>query len=91
MNDMTMNIFTSVMEVQYKIKMLSSMGLSEEQIANVVATPIKGDTVILGKDGRSNYFYTYIMIFAMYFVIIFYGQMTATNVASEKGNRSMEI
>lgn len=91
MNDMTMNIFTSVMEVQYKIKMLSSMGLSEEQIANVVATPIKGGTVILGKDGRSNYFYTYIMIFAMYFVIIFYGQMTATNVASEKGNRSMEI
>lgn len=91
MNDMTMNIFSTVMESQYKIKMLSSMGLSEEQISQVVATPIKGDTVILGKDGRSNYFYTYIMIFAMYFVIIFYGQMTATNVASEKGNRSMEI
>lgn len=91
MNDMTMNIFTSVMETQYKISMLSSMGLNTEQVLDVVSSQINGNTVILGKDGRSNYFYTYIMIFAMYFVIIFYGQMTATNVASEKGNRSMEI
>jgi ABC-2 type transport system permease protein len=31
------------------------------------------------------------MIFALYMVIIFYGQMVATNVANEKSSRAMEL
>jgi ABC-2 type transport system permease protein len=38
-----------------------------------------------------NFFYTYIMIFALYMVILLYGQMVATNVATEKSSRAMEV
>jgi ABC-2 type transport system permease protein len=38
-----------------------------------------------------NFFYTYIMIFALYMVIMLYGQMVATNVATEKSSRAMEL
>ena len=38
-----------------------------------------------------NFFYTYIMIFALYMVILLYGQMVAINVATEKSSRAMEV
>ena len=52
---------------------------------------IESETMTLGKDQMQNYFYTYIMIFALYMVILLYGQMVATNVASEKSSRAMEL
>ena len=45
----------------------------------------------LGKDQAENFFYTYIMIFALYMVILLYGQMVATSVATEKSSRAMEL
>ena len=45
----------------------------------------------LGKDQVMNFFYAYIMIFALYMVILLYGQMVATNVATEKSSRAMEL
>ena len=47
---------------------------------------IESDTMTLGVDQIKNYFYTYIMIFALYTVIMLYGQLVATNVASEKSS-----
>lgn len=46
---------------------------------------------VLGKDSMSNYLYTYILVFGLYFLIIMYGQLIATSVASEKSNRTMEL
>ena len=46
--------------------------------------PMEYETTVLGKDGMKNYLYTYILIFGLYFVVLFYGQLTATSVASEK-------
>ena len=45
----------------------------------------------LGKDQMQNFIYTYIMIFALYMVILFHGQIVATNVATEKSSRAMEV
>ena len=45
----------------------------------------------LGKDQMQNFFYTYIMIFALYMVILLYGQMVAMSVATEKSSRAMEL
>ena len=45
----------------------------------------------LGKNQMQNFFYTYIMIFALYMVILLYGQMVASNVATEKSSRAMEL
>ena len=46
---------------------------------------------VLGKDGEQNYWYTYVLVFVVYFLIIFYGQMIATSVTTEKSNRAIEI
>ena len=48
-------------------------------------------TESLGVDQSQNYWYAYIMIMALYMVIMFYGQMVATNVATEKSSRAMEL
>jgi ABC-2 type transport system permease protein len=38
-----------------------------------------------------NFYYTYVLIFALYMAIILYGQLVATNVAAEKSSRAMEL
>ena len=75
----------------YKINAMLESGLSEEDILEISSVEIQSKSEILGKDQMQNYFYTYIMIMALYMVIILYGQMIATNVASEKSSRAMEL
>lgn len=66
-------------------------GLSPEAAETILALDIRHETVSLGKDQMQNFFYTYVMIFALYMVILLYGQMVATNVATEKSSRAMEL
>lgn len=66
-------------------------GMTMKQAGEVMNMQITGKEESLGKDQVQNFFYTYIMIFALYFVIILYGQMVATNVATEKSSRAMEV
>lgn len=47
--------------------------------------------IVLGKDGASNYFYTYILIMILYMMVLLYGQNIAVSIASEKSNRAVEI
>ena len=65
--------------------------MSKEQAGEIIAVQIENSSVSLGKDQMKNYWYTYIMIFALYMVILLYGQMIATNVATEKSSRAMEL
>lgn len=46
---------------------------------------------ILGKNSVKNYWYTYVLVFVVYFLILFYGQMIAVSVTTEKSNRAIEI
>jgi len=57
----------------------------------VMTFPVEGQVETLGKDQMQNFFYTYIMIFALYMVILLYGQMVAMSVATEKSSRAMEL
>lgn len=91
MIDINQDIFESGLLNLYIENSLQAQGIDYNIVNEVYNTPIESTTNILGKDGVKNYFYTYILIFALYFIILFYGQMIATSVASEKSNRSMEI
>ncbi|MEG2543478.1 MAG: ABC transporter permease [Longicatena sp.] len=91
MSDTNKSIFNALMNAQYRSSELGALGLDANKINSIINTPIKSETKILGVDGVKNYMYTYILVFGLYFIIIFYGQMTATGVASEKGNRAIEI
>lgn len=90
-SDSSEYVLQSLMDTQYRMNAMKDYGLNDQQITQIMTAPIEGDTIILGTDGAQNYMYTYLLVFLLYFVIMFYGQMTATNVASEKGNRAMEI
>ncbi|MBO4419210.1 MAG: ABC transporter permease [Oscillospiraceae bacterium] len=74
-----------------RVTAMLQYGLSPEQAEKVMSVEIESNVTALGKDQGQNFLYTYIMIMALYMVILLYGQMVATNVASEKSSRAMEV
>ncbi len=69
-------------------------GISPEDAAQALSVPIEQNTVTVGASGGdyfSNLIYTYVMIYALYIVILLYGQMVASSVATEKSSRAMEL
>ena len=91
MYDSNTVIADEVLRELYRITAMVGGGLSHEMAADILSVMIESRTETLGKDQMENFFYTYIMIFALYMVILLYGQMVATNVATEKSSRAMEL
>lgn len=84
-------IADEILKELYRMNAMVGGGMSPEQAGEILSVQIQHETETLGKDQMQNFFYTYIMIFALYMVILLYGQMVATNVASEKSSRAMEV
>lgn len=91
MYDTNTQVADSVLQSVYRINAMVQNGLTPEQASEILSVQIKSNTETLGKDQMQNFFYTYVMIFALYMVILLYGQMVATNVATEKSSRAMEV
>lgn len=91
MYDSNTDIADTVLQEVYRVTAMVENGISTEQAGKIMSVQIKSQTATLGKDQMQNFFYTYIMIFALYMVILLYGQMVATNVATEKSSRAMEV
>lgn len=91
MHDSNMEAADSVLKSMIQTGAMVEAGMSAEQAGEIMSVQITNDAVSLGKDQMQNYWYTYIMIFALYMVILLYGQMIATNVATEKSSRAMEL
>lgn len=91
MYDSNTEIADDVLQNIYRMGKMVESGMSREQAGEILAVQIESSQVSLGKDQMQNYWYTYIMIFALYMVILLYGQMIATNVATEKSSRAMEL
>ena len=91
MYDSNTAIADTVLQEVYRVRAMIQNGLTPEQAGEIMSVQIESSTETLGKDQMQNFFYTYIMIFALYMVILLYGQMVATNVATEKSSRAMEL
>ena len=91
MYDMNTEIANTVLQEVYRMNAMVQNGLTPEQAGEIMSVQIESGTEALGKNQAQNFFYTYIMIFALYMVILLYGQMVATNVATEKSSRAMEV
>lgn len=91
MYDRNTEIADEALRDVYRMNAMISSGMTEEQANAAMNIQISSEVESLGKNQAENFFYTYIMIFALYFVIILYGQMVATNVATEKSSRAMEV
>ena len=91
MADSNVATANSVVKDLYQLKMLRRHGLSAEQTSQVMTVQIKPNVQNLGKDQTKNFYSAFIMIYALYIAVMTYGQMVATNVASEKSSRAMEL
>ena len=89
--DFNSDIADSTLVSLYQANVMASHGMDEASIGEVMSAAVTHETEALGVDQSQNYFYTYIMIMALYMVIMIYGQMVASNVASEKSSRAMEL
>ena len=91
MYDTNTAIADSVLQEVYRINAMIENSIPPEVAGEIMSVQIESATETLGKDQMQNLFYTYIMIYALYAVILLYGQMVATNVATEKSSRAMEL
>ena len=95
-NDLSLydgNITTADQALQniYRLNTMKQNGVSAEKAAEILSVQINHSVESLGKNQAQNFFYTYIMTFALYMVILLYGQLVATSVATEKSSRAMEL
>ncbi len=91
MYDSNTAVADSLLQEVYRAGAMMQNGMTAEQVGEILSVQIESNTETLGKNQMDNFFYTYVMIFALYMVILLYGQMVATNVATEKSSRAMEL
>lgn len=84
-------IADGILQNAYRISQMVEHGIPIESAVEILSTTVESENVSLGVDQMQNFFYAYIMIFALYIVILLYGQMITMNVATEKSSRAMEL
>lgn len=70
---------------------LALAGIDPIKVKEASDFEIKAVDEVLGKDATQSFLISYILLFAVYMLVIVYGQMVSTSVAREKDNRTMEI
>lgn len=91
MYDKTSSVIDGLLLEKYRMESMSALGVSPEKADEILSTAIESELIQTGKDQMQNFFYTYILIFALYMAIVLYGQLVATSVATEKSSRAMEV
>lgn len=90
LTDMGDSLDGALNEYRYK-KLIESEGIDYTKLKSIEANQYQINEVVLGKDSKQNYFIIYILLFLLYMIILTYGQITATSVAKEKNDRTMEL
>ncbi|MEG0823815.1 MAG: ABC transporter permease [Erysipelotrichaceae bacterium] len=90
-SDSNSEMFKSVMSTINRYNLLNEKGYDYNEVNAIYNVEVTGEKVILGTDGASNFMYTYILIFALYAAVIFYGQQVSIAVTNEKSNKSIEV
>ena len=89
--DQTTQTANQVLVGLAQVEAMAQQGLTIDQASQILSLQIDTKEELLGVDQAQNYWYTYIMIMALYMVIVLYGQMVASHVATEKSSRAMEL
>lgn len=89
--DMRPMIFSEYLNVNYQNEAMTSLGLSTQEAMTISTAQATYERHTIASDGANNISYVFMMIFIIYMVILMYGNIIATSVASEKGNRTMEL
>lgn len=75
----------------YQYNTFTDADMDYAKIVTVMGTPISSTEEILGTDGQGSYWYVYLLIMIIYIMPVFYGQMVATAVTTEKSSRTIEV
>lgn len=85
--DMVRESLKSMAQANY----LYSKNLNPDEIEKFFQTNPKPELEVLEKDQRSTFFFTYVIVFLLYMMVMIYGQMVSQSVAGEKSSRAMEL
>lgn len=91
MYDTNTVVADEILKSAFRMNAMSENGIPQDKAMEIMALQIQHNQITIGEDQMQNFIYTYIMVFALYMVILLYGQMVATNVATEKSSRAMEL
>ncbi len=91
--DQLSTVLREVLLQTYRAQAMSQSGMSEEQVQQVLSAQVQEtlEQTEAGKNQANSYLFTYVLIMLLYMAIIFYGQMVASSVATEKSSRAMEL
>jgi len=82
---------TSILQRIHRDRSFLEAGIDPNLIDRLSNQVVTAKEVVLGKDAQSNFLFTYILMLAVYMLVIMYGSFVSTSVAREKDSRTMEI
>ncbi len=85
------SMFSGIMTAAVRARYCSENSLDPTEFSQAVSPDIMYTETTLGKDAASSYWYCYMLVIVVFMLIVLYGQMIATGVASEKSNRAIEV
>lgn len=89
--DNKQSLFENAMKEIAMDNYIGQNGLDRNEFYEASNFSMRAEVVAIEKDGAGNYFYVYILLFILYFLILLYGNMIATNVTTEKSTRTIEV
>ena len=90
-SDQVEGTFVEGISYLYRNAELEKLGADSRAVERIYGFSPASETIVLGKDSISNFLYTYLLIFVLYFMVLLYGNSVAVSVAQEKSNRAMEV
>lgn len=93
MMDMFPRYFEQELVQLFRTNTLESLGLQEAEVEHLLNAEVESQTVTTenGKNQQQNFFYTYMLVFLLYFAVVMYGNFVSSSVATEKSTRAMEL
>lgn len=70
---------------------LIELELDPQKVSQAYNVNIAINEEVIGKDASESFMIAYVLMFAVYMLVIMYGAMVSTSVAREKDNRTMEL
>ena len=91
LNDYTTSIINETVQQMFLFDSFVNAGLSVEDAQKTISTMVQSQVVTISVDQSENFAMAYVMIFALYVMVLLYGSFISTSVATEKSSRAMEL
>lgn len=91
MYDSNSEIFDEAMKAMSRARYCAANGLDLNEITQMYEPQITVTEHIINKNTTQSYWYCYALVIIVFMLIMFYGQMIAVSVTTEKSNRAIEV